>query len=104
MITHFQNIEVTRLIPGKGFAAKETFEKRDGSQGAQYVTVWFGNEAPSLQVGDIVSGSGFTSVRTNNYTDKSGEQRTSYDLTLNSARIEDVQEGLAPATGEEPPF
>ena len=56
---------------GKGVAVKETFQKRDGSEGAQYYTVWF-DEDPGLNTGDTGKFSGFLSAKDNSY-EKNGE-------------------------------
>lgn len=71
---------------GKGVAVKETFQKRDGTEGAQYYTAWFDDES-GLAVGDTGKFSGFLSAKLNEY-EKDGETRRHAEIVLNNTRFE----------------
>jgi hypothetical protein len=71
---------------GKGVAVKETFEKRDGTEGAAYYTAWF-DEDSGLNVGDTGKFSGFLSAKINEY-EKDGETVRRAEIVLNSTRFE----------------
>ncbi len=81
--------EVNRVIgkEGRGFSVKETFTKRDGSEGNAYYTVWFEDRPEDLDEGYRGKFSGSLSVRPNTYP-KNGETVHAYDVTLNNAKFE----------------
>lgn len=74
------------FFDGKGASVKETFTKRDGTEGASYYTAFF--DAPhGLSEGDTGKFSGLLSAKPNSY-EKDGETRHSADIVLNSAKFE----------------
>lgn len=74
------------FFDGKGASVKETFTKRDGTEGASYYTAFF--DAPhGLSEGDTGKFSGLLSAKSNSY-EKDGETRHSADIVLNSAKFE----------------
>lgn len=74
------------FFEGKGASVKETFTKRDGTEGASYYTAFF--DAPhGLSEGDTGKFSGLLSAKSNSY-EKDGETRHSADIVLNSAKFE----------------
>lgn len=76
------------FFEGKGASIKETFTKRDGTEGASYYTAFF--DAPhGLNEGDTGKFSGLLSAKTSQY-EKDGENRVSADIVLNSAKFEAV--------------
>lgn len=86
MAIAYVNGEVNRVFyNGLGVSIKETFTKRDGSEGAAYFTAFF-EEDPNLSEGDWGEFSGLLSVRSREY-EKDGEIRHSADAVLNSARF-----------------
>jgi len=86
------------FFDGKGARVKETFKKRDGSEGASYYSVFF-EEPHGLNVGDFGKFSGLHSAKAEEFDGK-WFART----TLNSARVTDVEYGEGPADDDEAPF
>lgn len=77
---------------GKGLKIKESFTKRDGSEGASYYSAFF--EAPhGLNVGDSAKFSGLLGAKGRTYDKQDGSVGVSADLTLNNAKAEDVSSG-----------
>lgn len=71
---------------GKGASVKESFTKRNGSEGASYYTAFF--DAPhGLAEGSTGKFSGLLSAKVSSY-EKEGETRHSADIVLNSAKFE----------------
>lgn len=86
MAITYVNGRVNRVFyNGLGVSIKETFTRRDGSEGAAYFTAFF-EEDPNLSEGDSGEFSGLLSVRSREY-EKDGEIRHSADAVLNSARF-----------------
>lgn len=82
------------FFDGKGASVKETFTKRDGTEGASYYTAFF--DAPhGLSEGDTGKFSGLLSAKSNSY-EKDGETRHSADIVLNSAKFEAAESEDAP--------
>jgi len=78
------------FFDGKGASVKETFTKRDGTEGASYYTAFF--DAPhGLSDGDTGKFSGLLSAKVSSY-EKEGETRHSADIVLNSARFEQIED------------
>lgn len=74
------------FFDGKGASVKETFTKRDGTEGASYYTAFF--DAPhGLAEGATGKFSGLLSSKVSSY-EKEGETRHSADIVLNSAKFE----------------
>lgn len=76
------------FFDGKGARIKESFVKRDGTEGATYYSAFF-DEPHGLNVGDVVKASGLHSAKVEEYEGKQYAR-----VTLNSARAEidtDVQ-------------
>lgn len=85
---------VTRtFFEGKGAAIKETFTKRDGTEGASYYSALF-SEPHGLSEGDSGTFKGNLSVSLRNY-EVEGETRYSADATLNNTKVEDVVSGAS---------
>lgn len=89
------NGEVTNVFhEGKGAKVKETFTKRDGTEGTALYSVWF--EAPhGLSIGDTGKFSGPSSLATEEYPEGSGTWYAR--LSLNNTRFE-------PSEAAEKPF
>ena len=84
------------FFDGKGASVKESFTKRDGTEGASYYTAFF--DAPhGLSDGDTGKFSGLLSAKVSSY-EKDGETRHSADIVLNSAKFE------AAESSEDAPF
>lgn len=80
--------EVTRtFFEGKGVAFKETFKKRDGSEGAAYYSAFFA-EPHGLGEGSKGTFKGNLSTKAREYEDKEGQPRVSVDVTLNNTKFE----------------
>ena len=98
-IVNIKNGTVERtFFEGKGAAVKETFNKRDGSEGAQYYSVFF--DAPhGLSQGDQGDFSGLLGVKAEEYE---GVWRAK--IALNSARVQNIQSpgGGAAYDGDSP--
>lgn len=91
--------EVTRtFFEGKGVAFKETFKKRDGSEGAAYYSAFF-QEPHGLAEGAKGTFKGNLSTKAREYEDKDGQPRTSVDVTLNNTKFEPSDD-----QGETSPF
>ena len=69
------------FFDGKGARVKESFARRDGSEGASYYTAFF-DTAPGIKEGDKGRFWGLHSVKLEEY-----EGKTAYKVTLNSARF-----------------
>lgn len=78
----------------KGASIKETFTKRDGTEGAAYYTAFF-DEPHGLSEGSTGKFSGLLSVKAREY-EKDGEVKSSIDVVLNSARFEATDDGDTP--------
>lgn len=79
--------EVTRVVwDGKGATVKESFTKRDGTEGAAYYTAFF-DEPHGLNVGDTGRFNGILGVKPSTYTGSDGKTRTGVDVTINSTRF-----------------
>lgn len=76
------------FFEGKGLAFKESFTKRDGTEGASYYTAFF-QEPHGLAEGDSATFKGNISVSLRSY-EKDGETRYSADATINNTKAEDV--------------
>ena len=98
MATAYVNGTVNRVFfDGKGASIKESFTKRDGTEGASYYTAFF--DAPhGLDEGATGKFSGLLSVKAREYQDKEGNTRVTADAVLNSARFEaaDAADDSAP--------
>lgn len=80
---------VTRTFyDGKGAAIKETFAKRDGTEGAAYYSAFF-TEPHGLNEGDSGVFKGNISVSLRSY-EKDNETKFSADATINNTKVEDV--------------
>lgn len=89
------------FFDGKGARVKETFKKRDGTEGASYYSLFF-DEPHGLQVGDSGKFQGAVSVKAEQ---NPNNQNWYGKVTVNSARAEDIVQGEAFANdGDEPPF
>lgn len=102
-IINIRNAEVTRTFSfngGTGAGLKETFTKRDGSEGATYYSAFFEGEH-SLSKGDRGNFSGLLGTKVSTY-EKDGETKYGVDVTLNSARFEAADSGSD--SDEEAPF
>lgn len=97
-IAYVKNAEVTRTFyNGLGAGFKETFQKRDGTEGAKYYSAFF-EEPHGLSEGDTGTVSGLLGTKVNEY-EVNGEVRQGVDITLNNARFEADSGG-----GAESPF
>jgi hypothetical protein len=75
---------------GKGARIKESFTKRDGTEGAQYFSAFF-EEPHGLNEGDSGVFKGTFSASINEYADKqTGEPRYSAQVTLNNTKAEEI--------------
>lgn len=77
---------------GKGLRIKESFKKRDGSEGAAYFSA-FTDTPHGLSVGDKGTFKGNLSVKTRTYTNDQGEERTTADVTINNLKFEASSDG-----------
>jgi len=78
--------EVNRVFyNGLGVSVKESFTRRDGSEGAAYFTAWF-DQDPGLAEGASGEFSGVLSVKLSEY-EKDGERVTGYDVNINNAKF-----------------
>lgn len=92
-IVNVKNATVARTFyNGLGASIKETFQKRDGSEGASYYTAFF-DKPHGLSEGDTGNFSGLLSVRAREYENKDGDTVTTADAILNSARFEPTDGG-----------
>ena len=92
MALAFVNGTVARtFFEGKGASIYEEFQKRDGSTGKSYYTVFF-EEPHGLGEGSTGKFSGLLSVRLREY-EHDGQTKHSADAVLNSARFEAVDGG-----------
>lgn len=89
------NGEVNRVFyDGKGISIKETFQKRDGTEGAAYYTAFF-EEDPGIAEGATGKFSGNLSAKAREY-ESNGETKLSADIVLNNARFEPADDGDKP--------
>lgn len=87
------NGEVSNVFyEGKGLKIKETFKKRDGSEGASYYSAFF-EEPHGLNVGDTAKFSGLLGLKGRTYEKQDGSTGVAADATLNNAKAEDVSSG-----------
>jgi hypothetical protein len=84
---------VARIIEGHGFAAAESFKKRDGSEGKSYYTVW---SDARVSVGDTVSISGLLGVKLEEYTTRDGERKQTAAASVNNAEVKVLESQDAP--------
>jgi hypothetical protein len=90
------NGEVNRVFyNGLGISIKETFQKRDGSEGAAYYTAFF-DQDPGLSEGTRGKFSGLLSAKAREYDGANGERKISADIVLNSAKFEPEDAGDTP--------
>lgn len=83
------------FFEGKGASVKETFTKRDGTEGASYYTAFF--ESPhGLSEGDTGKFSGLLSAKSREYEGNDGQTRHSADIVLNSAKFETAESEDSP--------
>ncbi|PRB01781.1 hypothetical protein CQ044_16675 [Microbacterium sp. MYb64] len=80
-----ENAIVDRIFGSSGVAVHEEFQKRDGSTGKSYFTLWF-TERPQLEIGQRISASGFHGVKVDEY-ERNGETRHTANVSVNSARL-----------------
>lgn len=79
---------VERVFYGeKGVRIKESFKKRDGSEGAAYFS-GFSETPHGLNVGDTGTFKGNLTVKTRTYQTEQGEDRTTADVTINNLKVE----------------
>lgn len=76
---------------GQGASIKESFTKRDGTEGASYYTAFF-DQPHGLDEGATGKFSGLLSTKIRDYDDKDGNPKQSLDVVLNSARFEAAQD------------
>lgn len=96
-----KNAEVTRTFwNGQGAGLKETFKKKDGTEGAAYYSAFF-DEEHGLSEGDRGNFSGLLGAKVSEY-EKDGETRHGVDITLNSTRFEAVDGGSASDDSDAP--
>jgi hypothetical protein len=88
-----KSAQVARIIEGHGFAAAETFKKRDGSEGKSYYTVW---SDARVAVGDTVSISGLLGVKLEEYTTRDGERKQTAAASINNAEVKVLETDEAP--------
>jgi len=79
---------------GKGARIKESFVKRDGTDGAAYYSL-FAEQPHGLNVGDVGKFSGLLGIKSEEYEGKHFAK-----ATLNNAKAE----GIVPAAGDDNPF
>ena len=78
---NIKKARVDRIIPGYGFVAISTFQKRNGEEGREYFTIWTKDPVQEGQVFDV---SGLLSVKVEEWTDKTtGEPRSRAAVSVN---------------------
>lgn len=88
---------------GVGVGVHETFDKKDGTEGKNYYTLWM-KEDPSLEQGQVVSASGFLGTKVREYQDRDGNDRQTVDVSVRAARLIGSARPVAPAPQiDEPP-
>lgn len=95
-----ENAKVERVFHTQngstGVALVETWTPDNGGEPRRsWFTAWF-KQDPSLQVGQVVSVSGFHSAKTRTYDSPSGP-KTAVDVNVNAARLIDSAPPIAPA-------
>lgn len=79
-----------------GVALVETWEPKGGGEARRsWFTAWF-KQDPAVEVGQVVSVSGFHSAKTRSYESPSGT-KTTVDVNVNSARLIDAAPPVPPA-------
>lgn len=94
-----ENAVVDRVFTtqyGAGVAVHETFEKKDGTEGKSYYTLWM-KEEPDLEEGQVVSASGFLGTKIREYTDRDGNDRQTVDVSVRGARLIGAARPVPPA-------
>lgn len=76
---------VNTFYNGQGAKLKETFKKRDGSEGSAYYSAFF-NEPHGLAVGAKGKFNGQLGVKASSY-EKDGETKHGVDVTLNGTQF-----------------
>lgn len=88
------------FFDGKGARIKESFTKRDGTEGATYVTAFF-EEPHGLQIGDAGKFQGAISVK----AEQSPTNQNWYaKVVINQARVDDLVQGEGAPLDDESPF
>lgn len=83
-----------------GVALVETYTPKGGGESRRsWFTAWF-QQDPRLEVGQVVSVSGFHGAKMREY-EKDGETRRSVDVSVNSARVIDSAPPIVPAPAED---
>ena len=98
-----ENATVERVFQtqyGWGAAVYETYTPKDGGEEQRKrFTLWFDRE-PQLEVGQVVSASGFHAVKVRPY-ESNGETRHTADVSVRSARLIDAAPPIPPAPAED---
>jgi len=98
-----ENATVERVFETRtgsvGVSLKESYTPKNGGEVRHsWFTAWF-DRHPQVEVGQVVSVSGFHSARTRTYDSASGP-KTSVDVSVNSARLIDSAPPIAPAPSD----
>lgn len=94
-----ENAKVERVFHTQngstGVALTETYTPPNGGEERRsWYTAWFKSD-PRVEVGQIVSVSGFVSAKTRTYDSPSGP-KTTVDVSVNGARLIDAAPPIAP--------
>lgn len=81
---------------GKGARIKESFPKRDGTEGSRYYSAFF-DEPHGLQVGDAGKFQGLHGA-------KPAQDPKFVDISINSTRVDDLVQGEGAFEDDEAPF
>lgn len=91
---NIKNAKVDRLIPGYGFVAVSSFQKRNGEEGREYYTVWTKDPVQEGQVFDV---SGLLSVKLEEWNDKTtGEPMSRAAVHVNNPTLKFPDDSPAP--------
>lgn len=103
-IIQLKDVTVTRLNgKGSGLKVTEQSESKGKTFKTQY-TVWF-NEPSGLQVGDVVSLSGFLGAKVGEpWKGDDGVERRSVELSVNSPRLAGDTPAPAPPQAADQPW
>lgn len=103
-IIKIANATVERIFASdKGVRVSESFQKRDGTEGRSYYTLWF-NEPVDFDEGFVGDFSGLHSARVDEYTNKDGDLVRTAAVNVNSARLDKAGGSSAPADDDDRPF